>query len=299
MKRTERNPFLYADKGEQIKRINKSLIFVYSIFYIFFAWVMILSKWIEQRSTTVVVAFVAACIVALSIDIVAYLKNKSSNKLRVIAFISLFLISIWAGLVFSATYLKFMTLIPLVICIFYYDTKFTMYSVLCMAVLYQGIAVIRAFVLKNLESGEMMDAFCTSMVIILLLSVIVITEKIAKQFNEDALGKVESEKEIQAKMLDDVILVASEVRKGTQSAMEMVNGLSDSSEIVYNVMTDIFQSTQSTAEGIETQNVMTQNIQETIESTLQYSEIMVEAANKSMECNRNNMQIMQRLQSEQ
>ena len=29
MKKTERNPFLYADKGEQIKRINKSLIFVY------------------------------------------------------------------------------------------------------------------------------------------------------------------------------------------------------------------------------------------------------------------------------
>lgn len=295
MKAKQRQPFLYADKGEQVKRINLSLIVVYSIFYVFFSSVMMTARWVEQRPDSQVFAFIGFCVAALGLDIMIYIKKKDSEWLRVAAYIGLFVIALWSGIVFSGAHLKIMTVVPLVLCIFYYDSRFTVMTSVTMMVLYQGLTVVQGFVLTSISQENMMAEFCTSLALILILAVIMIAERVGKQFNEDALGRVESEKKQQKEMLDEIIAVAAEIRSETQKAMEVVGGLSDSTGVVASAMGDIYQSTQSTAESIETQTTMTQNIQSAIEQTLRYSENMVEIAKASMARNTNNMEQMEQL----
>ena len=65
-------------------------------------------------------------------------------------------------------------------------------------------------------------------------------------------------------MLEDVLSVAEEVRKGTENAMNIVTNLNDSTGVVNGAMKDISDSTLNTAENIQTQTTMTQSIQDSI-----------------------------------
>jgi len=92
--------------------------------------------------------------------------------------------------------------------------------------------------------------------------------------------------------MDDVLTVASEVRKGTETAMGIINQLNESSEVVNTAMKDISDSTYSTSESIQTQTTMTQNIQESLQVTIESSENMVRVAQQSNELNQQNLVLM-------
>ena len=63
-------------------------------------------------------------------------------------------------------------------------------------------------------------------------------------------------------------------------------------------MKDISDSTQSTAENIQTQTEMTQNIQDSIGTTLERSEKMVQVAKQSGELNEKSSRIMDDLKKQ-
>ncbi len=86
--------------------------------------------------------------------------------------------------------------------------------------------------------------------------------------------------------------MAEEVRRGTENAMDLMTTLNDSTEVVNGAMTEISDSAQGTAESIQTQTTMTQNIQDSIEVTLKRSENMVVVAKQSGELNEQSLQIM-------
>lgn len=113
----------------------------------------------------------------------------------------------------------------------------------------------------------------------------IFTTNVAQKFNHDTRHSEQQEQRKQQAILDDVIGVAEEVRKGTESVMKIVNDLNGSTEVVNGAMKDISSSTQSTAENIQTQTTMTQDIQHSIEQTLESSENMVKVAKQSGELN--------------
>jgi len=80
--------------------------------------------------------------------------------------------------------------------------------------------------------------------------------------------------------------------------MKIVNDLNGSTEVVNGAMKDISSSTQSTAENIQTQTTMTQDIQHSIEQTLESSENMVKVAKQSGELNQESMEIMEHLKKQ-
>ena len=80
---------------------------------------------------------------------------------------------------------------------------------------------------------------------------------VAYQFNRDTIGSLTEKEAAQRQMVDDIIAVADQVRKGTENAMNIVNELNSSTEVVNGAMKDISDSTQSTAENIQTQTEMT------------------------------------------
>ena len=99
-------------------------------------------------------------------------------------------------------------------------------------------------------------------------------------------------------MMADVLQVATKVRQGTENAMNLINELNKSSDMVSSAIQDISLSTQSTAENIQTQTVMTHNIQDAIGNTLNSSVAMVLTAKQSEELNKKSVEIVANLKQQ-
>ena len=80
-----------------------------------------------------------------------------------------------------------------------------------------------------------------------MMVVVYLTVSVAYQFNRDTIGSLTEKEAAQRQMVDDIIAVADQVRKGTENAMNIVNELNSSTEVVNGAMKDISDSTQSTA----------------------------------------------------
>ena len=88
------------------------------------------------------------------------------------------------------------------------------------------------------------------------------------------------------------------MRKGTEEVVQIVNELNASTEIVNGAMKDISDSNQSTAENIQTQTIQTRNIQDSIGTTLEHSENMVQVAKQSEALNSQSLEIMHHLKQQ-
>ena len=142
---------------------------------------------------------------------------------------------------------------------------------------------------------DALDQICASFAVCMLLIVVYLTTMHAYKFNQDTIGSLEAKENEQQKMLEDVLSVAEEVRKGTENAMNIVNNLNDSTGVVNGAMKDISDSTLNTAENIQTQTTMTQSIQDSIGVTLERSQKMVEVAKHSTELNNQSARMMDEL----
>ena len=163
--------------------------------------------------------------------------------------------------------------------------------------LVQVITTIQKFVRTDCEVS-LLDISTATVVVIFYLVVVCLIERTGKMFRRDMLGSLRDEKEHQEKMMQDVIYVAAEVRKGTAGAMDIMNQLDESTGIVTGAVRDISDSSQSTAENIQNQTVMTQSIQDAIEKTLSRSENMVAIAQKAKELNDENLGIVREIQNQ-
>ncbi|MGN1157737.1 MAG: methyl-accepting chemotaxis protein [Agathobacter sp.] len=154
------------------------------------------------------------------------------------------------------------------------------------------VNIVQIFVEHRFTGTLIVDEIFVTSAVILLLALTCFVTRIAALFNEHSVGAAKAEQARQKEIMDDVISVAEEVRKGTENAMDIINKLNTSSEVVNGAMGDISSSTQTTAESIQTQTEMTQNIQDSINVTIQSSENMVRVAQQSDELNQQNLQLM-------
>jgi methyl-accepting chemotaxis protein len=208
--------------------------------------------------------------------------------------------TMFSGLWLNAMYLTYMGLIPLVGCVLFYDMRFTkittaIYYVETVAIFFAQNYILHGY---DVESHEDIKAAMNLIVISVFCLIIFLAEKIASDFQNDTMGKIKAEQEMTDAMLADVMEVASEVRGGTERAMNYMNDLSASTNTVSSAMRNISDSTQHTADNITNQTSMTQNIQESIDTTLATSDEMVEVAKKSEELNAKSMKMVEHMKSQ-
>ena len=180
-----------------------------------------------------------------------------------------------------------------------YDTLLLLFSlfILLEGVSRAGVIDAAAQLFHSAAGDEPLHLYLLLALGVLVFAVI-FTTNVAQKFNHDTRHSEQQEQRKQQAILDDVIGVAEEVRKGTESVMKIVNDLNGSTEVVNGAMKDISSSTQSTAENIQTQTTMTQDIQHSIEQTLESSENMVKVAKQSGELNQESMEIMEHLKKQ-
>ena len=225
-------------------------------------------------------------------------KFLTSQKLKMMALPFLLVVCYVTGFAFTQGFIQLLGIFPLVGCVLFFDKKFSLISGIAYAVMEVLVTTTKIVQHINLEGDSALNQIFVLVICLVLLVLLYCVTSIAEQFNKDTLGEVHEKNAKMQTMLDDVIGVATEVRKGTESAMDIVNDLNGSSEVVNGAMKNISESTLSTAENIQTQTTMTANIQQSIEDTLTSSETMVEIAKQCGQINRQSMDVMNRLKEQ-
>jgi len=290
--------FKYADQEEQLKRANRFLVSGYLIFYAILMIIMWACYFVGIRSKGL--TMMVSGIVLVSCIAIFLLSRKflTSQKLKMMALPFLLVVCYVTGFAFTQGFIQLLGIFPLVGCVLFFDKKFSLISGIAYAVMEVLVTTAKIIQHINLEGDSALNQIFVLVICLVLLVLLYCVTSIAEQFNKDTLGEVHEKNAKMQTMLDDVIGVATEVRKGTESAMDIVNDLNGSSEVVNGAMKNISESTLSTAENIQTQTTMTANIQQSIEDTLTSSETMVEIAKQSGQINRQSMDVMNRLKEQ-
>lgn len=290
--------FKYADQEEQLKRANRFLVSGYLIFYAILMIIMWACYFVGIRSKGL--TMMVSGIVLVSCIAIFLLSRKflTSQKLKMMALPFLLVVCYVTGFAFTQGFIQLLGIFPLVGCVLFFDKKFSLISGIAYAVMEVLVTTTKIVQHINLEGDSALNQIFVLVICLVLLVLLYCVTSIAEQFNKDTLGEVHEKNAKMQTMLDDVIGVATEVRKGTESAMDIVNDLNGSSEVVNGAMKNISESTLSTAENIQTQTTMTANIQQSIEDTLTSSETMVEIAKQSGQINRQSMDVMNRLKEQ-
>lgn len=284
MKREEQK-YLYSSKEEQQKRANGFLTLGFIVFYMFVLLIVVSACFSGVRTVgfTGLVSIVIGITILFTVSL--YLRNKTDKKIRYIATIGLLIVTFFIAIAFDNYYVRFLSAIPFAGCMLYFDKRFTAISGIAVSGLNIAVTYIKAVPMQAFTESELQDQVCATFAICVMMFLLYMTVRVAYKFNADTIGHLEEKEAVQQKMMDDIISVADEVRRGTEEAMHIVTELNGSTNVVNGALKNISDSTQSTAENIQTQTLMTKNIQDSIGETLEHSEKMVGVAKHSEELN--------------
>ena len=286
------NAFIYADKGQQFIRANRFMVLAATIYYLYMMVLLVVSVAIGMRSLGFAGYILFMILVSTAVNWIVFRRNSKSTRLRYLLLAGLCMISWIISFAYEQDFATIIGAFVIICGVLYFDVKYIVIS----GIAYSASALL-AMVYKNTSGQNVGDMTTIDFVfvfgtIVLLFVMIACTANVAKLFNDHSVGAAAAEQARQKEIMDDVISVAEEVRKGTENAMGIINKLNESSEVVNGAMGDISSSTQTTADSIQTQTEMTQSIQDSINETLQNSEDMVRVAQQSNELNQQNLQLM-------
>lgn len=290
--------YLYATKDEQIKRANHLLILGYLTFYMALMVVVLVAYFRGIRSAGFSGLIFAMILITLVGKLLLYRKNQGSTKIRYVSLIGLVLITFFTGFAFDSYYVRFMAAVPCIANIIFLDLKYSKISMGVCAIENIILNILKIGILPVYQGEEVSDQIWCTITIILMFVFIYFAANVNVTFNHDTRHSLMREQDKQKEVMVSVIQVAEEVRSGTENAMNIVNDLNSSTEVVNGAMRDISESAQATAEDIQTQTAMTQSIQDSIGQTLERAETMVEVAKHSGELNARSMEIMNNLKKQ-
>ncbi len=287
--------YLYADKTQQLIRANRFLMIGYLVYYAAVILILAISYWRNERSQGFCGMILFLVIVCVGTIVLLVRKNPAHPRLRYISLAGLCLISWIIGFAYTQDFARMIGCFPLIGCILFFDMKFAKIATVAMGTTAVLVNVGQFLDGTKVQGAGWIDELFVTMAVFLLLTIILLTTRVAAVFNTHSIEAALAEQRRQKEIMDDVISVADEVRRGTENAMNIINKLNESTEVVNGAMDNISTSTQSTSENILTQTTMTQNIQDSINITIQSSENMVRVAQQSNELNQQNLQLMDSL----
>ena len=295
VKETEVNvnkEFRYADKIEQLIKTNSFLMLAYTAYYMYIMALLFASFIRGERSIGLCGMIGTMVIIALVLSWIVYLRNKKSTRLKYVQLVGQTLIGWIVAFAYSQDFAILIGGFLLIGAILYFDKNYIVLAGVVYLVSMSSAVYLKVSNGENTGGKDIVDYAFVLSAVVLLGAIIILTGKVARIYNNDSVGAALAEQVRQKEIMDDVLTVADEVRKGTENAMEIINQLNESSQVVNNAMKDISDGTYSTSENIQTQTTMTQNIQESINVTIQSSENMVRVAQQSNELNQQNLVLM-------
>ncbi len=292
----EEKKFKYASERERFRRINRALFLGFAMIYFCIIVAATTQMALHEVSTKAGVSIIVLSVLFLAIIGLLLKKNPMGNLARNVSAILMVVMVMLGSLSLNANYMMVFGCFPPIGYIAYNDFKFQKRAFFLLGIAASAQFFIRWLVLKSL-TNPLADAQTVFAVLLVLVAALLMC-KINSEFLRDITGKLKEEHNQVRDMMHDVLHVAGKVRQGTTDAMGVVDRLSDSTGVVTGAVRDITDSTHHTAENIQNQTVMTQNIQNSIDDILNRAEHMVSIAKDSEEVNVNGMKIMDSLKEQ-
>lgn len=286
----------YAKPEAQLLRMNRALLIGLVLFYVF--ELISCLNYIDQ----VVHPFgVIACMIFGIASFIALLlilrKRKNSPSLRYVSHILLLINIFSANLAFEAYFLSFMGVAVLVGCILYYDRKFTTMSCITYFIAVALSEFLRTVVFKSLSGLTDLQRIMQTFALLIIVLIVYLAQKIGTDFQTDMLGSLQEKTDKAQRMVQKVVEIGAQVKDSTDNAMIAMNNLSNSTLDVTGAVENIASNAQVTATNILSQTAMTQEIQSSIEDTLQASKIILEVAEETKDLNEQSTVVVDELKT--
>ena len=276
------NKFRYNNPIERMKRVNR--VYLLAIILLFGVLIVYQSLLVKEGMFSASLGSFsrAAMIIAVLLDGILFFTNKASKYLRICITVEVGLAYLFFILNTEGSFLGMAFVGVLGVSILYYDTVYYMGTlVFCIAIYIIGqVARVNSGVVSADVNGV-----CNVIMTFAIFIMFFIINRLSKIFNDHALGAVEEQSEAQMHIM-------KVIKEETGSSTDMVNSLYDASRNIAQSMQTISASTEKIVENITEQNYMTQNIQNAISNTQEYSSEMVSVATVSSENIRINQNMM-------
>lgn len=267
----------YNEKAERNKAINRFMVIGTTILYALYTGVLI-GEYVKHDVKFINMSLILFfCFLAIAINWGTFIKKSISDKLGWGCLTSYMIIYSYYLLVEGDTFVRISVIPLLCAAILFYDLKLS--RIFC---IWTGVVnIIYTIMMQLAKSDQMVVNYLELIVIILTLNTIYKCTDIGHRFSYDTLHTVKDQQQIQTQMLADILDIAKVVQSGTNQSNQLVQQLSESTEIVNNAISEISATTQANATNIQEQSEMTQSIQTSIHQTVKQSEQMVIVANDS------------------
>ncbi len=291
----EKENFQYNSVENRYRLMNR--IFIISIVVVWIQFILYLVMKLANHNISVPIALteMVLIVVMLVSNIVVYRTRKESHKLKLMVGIQVIILFFMLGFTTNAQFIYFVMLCFLALQIPYYDQRTTQRFCMVYAVSFIVVTVARSSL--GITTSDV-DSLCRFICVLVTMYIICVVGRTTKLFSDDALGSVESQGERQKNIMDGLIDITKSVQKDARTSAELVDELVKTSETVAASMHEISDATYTTAQNIEEQNGMTQNIQDAIGDTSRRSKKMVEIATESNESIQENLVVMESLKEQ-
>ena len=121
---------------------------------------------------------------------------------------------------------------------------------------------------------------------------------ILNRFVEDSISEVSQAAEKQAEMIDQIMLAAKQIETETEGSRNTITLIRETAETINSAMNDISNGTTDTAEAIQKQNEMTQNITEIISDTSVKTSEMSDLSDQTIQALGSGTDAMKKLMNE-
>ena len=294
----EDKKFQYADSKAQTKKVNRFLCISTSILYVLSYTVVAISFLQGNRTAFYAISMLIVMITTVTIGFTTLKKNSGNEKLRYYMLIGLCIVTAMLIYAYVDYYMRFLAAMPFIGCALFFDTKFSNLAAVIVSAENIVITLLRQFVWHNYEDETFVPNLVAGLAISVLMFLVTYITSVGKAFNNDSLARIQHEAAQQKEIMDSVVNIAERVRTGTNQAMDIVADLQSSSKTVNHAVENISQSSTSTAESIQNQSMMTQDIQSNLDQMVLHAKEMVETATHSNELNKQSVQKIHQLRKE-
>lgn len=293
MTATKEKEFRYNEIGERYKVVNRIYVIAMTVLYLMFAAYLILRALMGNIDKTFAWTNLAMVVAFILTIIVLYLRNKKSESYNLIATILCGIEIFLVGLNTDAQFIFYAVIILLALQIPCFKSK--RLGILCITAA-AAFIVVQVFRFPKGWGLSSVDDLCCMLCVMAGLYIVWRLGNITQSFNEHALGAVEQQTEQIQEMFDGIVEISEIVQDEAEKSTGTVEKLFEATRSVTASMHEIVDSANMTAQSIEQQNQMTQNIQTAIAQTRGHSQKMVDIATESNASIQTNMKVMDELQ---
>lgn len=214
----------------------------------------------------------------LIVNNVIYFKDRSSKRFRYTA-IPVYLIAwSWLSICSPNTYV-IMYILPVLFClVLYSDAKLSVIAAVWTSIV-MIIRTVKGFLVLGYDGMGMEVPF----ILLIIMSAIFfgVVAKFHRLYEDHMNGAMSEDKENQVAMTDDILRVVQVVQNEVQDTVTLMEQVTQANDVMNQSLQEISTGSLSTAESIQEQIVMTENIRSAIEITDESAETMAEVAGNS------------------